>query len=51
MIYFDNATQERLVERMRGLLAPGGLLVIGLAESLSALRHQYTYAAPATYRR
>jgi chemotaxis protein methyltransferase CheR len=51
MIYFDHATQERLVERMRGLLAPGGLLLIGHAESLSALRHQYSYVAPATYRK
>jgi chemotaxis protein methyltransferase CheR len=49
MIYFDHPTQERLVARMRTLLAPGGLLLIGAAESLSALRHDYTYQAPATY--
>ena len=51
MIYFDQPTRERLVERMRGLLVPGGYLMIGHAESLSALRHGYTYHQPAVYRR
>jgi chemotaxis protein methyltransferase CheR len=51
MIYFDDRTRERLVDRMRSLLAPSGYLMIGHAESLSALRHQYTYHSPAVYRR
>ena len=51
MIYFDRDTQTLLVERMRQLLAPGGFLIIGLAESLSPLQHKYTYHAPSVYRR
>jgi len=51
MIYFDRPTQERLVERMRMLLAPGGYLFIGHAESLNELKHGYSYLQPATYRR
>ncbi len=51
MIYFNDETREKLVERMRMLLAPGGYLLIGHAESLSGLRHGYTYDSPAVYRR
>jgi chemotaxis protein methyltransferase CheR len=51
MIYFDRATQQRLVERFRALLAPGGHLFVGHAESLTALDHDLTYVQPAVYRR
>lgn len=51
MIYFDKATQQALVERYYGLLAPGGHLFVGHSESLSALSHRFSYVQPAVYRK
>jgi chemotaxis protein methyltransferase CheR len=49
MIYFDAATQERLVNRFYELLAPGGSLLVGHSESLTDLSHNFSYVQPATY--
>lgn len=49
MIYFDAPTQERLVNRFYDLLAPGGSLLVGHSESLTALTHNFAYVQPATY--
>lgn len=51
MIYFDKPTQQKLVERYWGLLAPGGHLFVGHSESLSALQHRFAYVQPALYRK
>jgi len=51
MIYFDRATQERLVHRFSALLAPGGWLLVGHSESLTALHHGLRYVQPAVYRK
>jgi chemotaxis protein methyltransferase CheR len=51
MIYFDKATQNRLIDRFWNLLAPGGLLFIGHSESLAGVRHQFQYVQPTTYRK
>ena len=51
MIYFDRATQERLVRRFAALLAPGGWLLVGHSESLTALQHGLRYVQPAVYQR
>lgn len=51
MIYFDRFTQQRLIERFHGLLAPGGYLLVGHSESLSSLSHPFHYVRPAIYRK
>jgi len=49
MIYFDKATQQRLVERFCRHLVPGGLLMIGHSESLTGVRHGLRYVRPSVY--
>jgi len=49
MIYFDKATQQRLVERYHALLKPGGHLFVGHSESLTGLTHRFRYVQPAVY--
>lgn len=51
MIYFDKKTQEELVNKMSGYLAPGGYMFIGHSESLTGLNHKLTYIRPAVYRK
>ncbi len=51
MIYFDKTTREKLVGRFHEKLAPGGLLFIGLSESLSGLNHPYRLVEPGVYLR
>ena len=50
MIYFDKKTQEELVNKMAGFLAPGGYMFVGHSESLTGLAHKLTYVRPAVYR-
>jgi len=51
MIYFDRPTQETLVNKMARHLRPGGYLIVGHSESLSALHHPLTYVEPTVYRK
>jgi chemotaxis protein methyltransferase CheR len=51
MIYFDQATQEQLVERLGRWLVPGGYLFVGHSESLTHLRHSLQVVKPAVYRK
>jgi chemotaxis protein methyltransferase CheR len=51
MIYFDRPTQEQLIERMTRRLLPGGYLLVGHSESLTAIKHSLQAVRPATYRR
>ncbi|HYD52302.1 MAG TPA: protein-glutamate O-methyltransferase CheR [Gemmatimonadaceae bacterium] len=51
MIYFDKATQQRLVQRFTELLASGGYLFVGHSESLTGIDHGLRYVQPAVYRR
>ncbi len=51
MIYFDKATQQKLVQRMAEKLEPGGYLLIGHSESLTGIEHPLTYVRPTVYRK
>jgi len=51
MIYFDRQTQQELINRFWELLEPGGYLFVGHSEGLSAIKHQFRYMRPATYRK
>jgi len=41
MIYFDNPTTEKVVNKLYQALVPGGLFTIGQAESLLNLEHGF----------
>lgn len=51
MIYFDRPTQQKLINRFWELLEPGGYLFVGHSEGLSAIKHEFQYMRPATYRK
>jgi len=51
LIYFDNATQERLIRQFCRHLAPGGHLFMGHAETLNNLKVPLHYVAPTIYRK
>jgi chemotaxis protein methyltransferase CheR len=51
MIYFDHPTQEELVHRLARRLVPGGYLLVGHSESLTAIQHGLEVVRPAIYRR
>jgi chemotaxis protein methyltransferase CheR len=49
MIYFDKATQARLVARLLKLLRPGGSLYVGHAESLANIGIRLRQAGPSIH--
>lgn len=49
MIYFDNQTKERLLDKFYDILVPGGYLYIGLSESVLSLKTKFKYVEPAIY--
>jgi chemotaxis protein methyltransferase CheR len=51
MIYFDAATQEKVVRQLSDSLEPGGYLFVGHAESLTRIPHSLEYVRPAVYRK
>lgn len=51
MIYFNKATQTKLVNRLAERLEPGGYLFVGHAESLTGIDHPLKYVRPAIYRK
>lgn len=51
MIYFDQKTRAKLVDKLFNITAPGGYLFIGNAETLGRNQTRYTYIAPSIYQR
>lgn len=51
IIYFDRATQERLLQKLARRLAPGGYFFAGHSESLQGMNVPLTAVAPSVYRR
>lgn len=51
MIYFDNDTKNRLVNKLYDLTEDGGFLFIGHSESLNRDKTKYKYIMPALYRK
>lgn len=51
MIYFDQQTKDRLVNRFYDFTEPGGYLFIGHSESINKEATKYQYIMPAVYRK
>lgn len=51
MIYFDNPTKEKLIEKMYDSLEVGGYLFIGQSESINKAQTRFKYVKPAIYRK
>jgi chemotaxis protein methyltransferase CheR len=51
MIYFDGPTQRRVLQRMHGVLQPGGLLYVGHSENFSDARELFRLRGKTVYER
>ncbi len=51
MIYFDNATKDKLIEHLYDITEPGGFLFIGHSEGLNREKTRFRYVMPAVYRK
>ncbi len=51
MIYFDAATQEKVVQRLSAFLEPGGYLFVGHSEGLTRINHELRFIQPAIYQK
>lgn len=51
MIYFDDRVRQGFLDEAERLLAPGGLLYVGHAETLNGLRTRFKLVRPAVYRK
>ncbi|MFA5864568.1 MAG: protein-glutamate O-methyltransferase CheR [Phycisphaerae bacterium] len=50
MIYFDRDTQEQVINRIGPHVRPGGYLIVGHSESLSAIKHNFKGVLPSIYK-
>ena len=51
MIYFDAATQRRVLERIHRVMKPGGILFVGHAENFTDARDLFTLRGKTVYER
>jgi len=51
MIYFDNKTKERLINKFYDWTEEGGYLFIGHSETISFSNNGYKYIMPSVYRK
>jgi chemotaxis protein methyltransferase CheR len=51
MIYFDKQTREDLVNKFFSTIIPGGYLFVGHSESLTGIKHPFSFVRPAVYRK
>jgi chemotaxis protein methyltransferase CheR len=51
MIYFDNPTQRRVLERMHAAMKPGGLLYVGHSENFTEARDLFRLRGKTIYER
>jgi chemotaxis protein methyltransferase CheR len=51
MIYFDAATQRRVLERMHAVLRPGGMLYVGHSENFTDARTLFRLRGKTIYER
>jgi len=51
LIYFDNPTKAKVVNKLHGALKKDGFLIIGGAESLNNIEHRYSYVSPSVYQK
>jgi chemotaxis protein methyltransferase CheR len=51
IIYFDRATQERIMQKLASNLVPGGYAFVGHSETLHDMDLPLTPIAPALYRK
>jgi chemotaxis protein methyltransferase CheR len=49
MIYFDSPTQRKVLERMHGVLKPGGLLYVGHSENFTESRDLFRLRGKTVY--
>lgn len=51
MIYFNQELRQQIIQNFEAMLQPGGYLAVGMAESLSAVKHGLRTVEPSVYRK
>lgn len=51
LIYFDRASKEDVIARIAATLRPGGLLIVGLSESLVEVKHSFKMLRNSLYQK